>query len=44
MIGDPMTTTQTIPDDWRFFDNGGQTLDRFSIWQGDGWLNCSAGP
>ena len=39
-----MTTTQTIPDDWRFFDNGGRTLDRYSIWQDDGWLNCSADP
>ena len=36
-------------DEWRFFDNGGETIDRYSIWQGEHggaghWLGCSEYP
>ena len=33
-----------IPESWRFFDNGGETVDRYSIWEVDGWRGCSADP
>jgi hypothetical protein len=39
----PIPTTP--PDDWRYFDNGGRTMDRYSIWQGGSdWLDCSEFP
>ena len=33
-----------IPADWRYFDNGGRTMDRYSVWEGDGYLGMSEHP
>lgn len=38
------TEHPALPPSWRFFDNGGETFDRWSVWEGDGWFCASDNP